>query len=67
MQILLCNLQHHSLVEELINGVRGWEPFQVRRPEQIELFHKSKLHASVPGYEYATAHELIALTSLHFR
>ena len=27
------------------------------------MFHKSKLHASIPGYEYATAIELIAVTS----
>ncbi|CAF1163722.1 unnamed protein product [Rotaria sordida] len=32
-------------------------------PEQIDLFHKTKLHASIPGYEYAAALELIAVTS----
>ena len=31
--------------------------------ERIKLFHKSKLHASIPGYEYATALELIASVS----
>ena len=47
-----------------------WRPWLGSIPsskaEQIELFHKTKLHASVPDYEYATACELIALTSLHF-
>ncbi|CAF3753117.1 unnamed protein product [Rotaria sp. Silwood1] len=44
-----------------------WRPWLGTRSEseqtRIELFHKSKLHASVPGYEYATALELIAITS----
>jgi len=30
---------------------------------QIELFHKTKLHASIPGYEYAAALEMIAVAS----
>ncbi|CAF4619665.1 unnamed protein product, partial [Rotaria socialis] len=33
------------------------------KEERIKFFHKSKLHAAIPGYEYATALELIALTS----
>ncbi|CAF4422869.1 unnamed protein product [Rotaria sp. Silwood2] len=31
--------------------------------DRIRLFHNTKLHASVTGYEYATALELIATTS----
>ncbi|CAF1334672.1 unnamed protein product [Adineta ricciae] len=31
--------------------------------ERIKLFHASKLHASVPGYDYAAALELMAITS----
>ena len=31
--------------------------------ERIKLFHNTKLHASIPGYEQAAAIELIALTS----
>ncbi|CAF1449120.1 unnamed protein product, partial [Rotaria sordida] len=38
----------------------------ISKNEQIELFHKSKLHASVPGYEDATALELIAMTSRYY-
>ncbi|UJR11378.1 hypothetical protein I4U23_015558 [Adineta vaga] len=32
--------------------------------ERIKHYHRTKLHASVPGYDYATALELIALTNL---
>ncbi|CAF1126012.1 unnamed protein product [Didymodactylos carnosus] len=35
--------------------------------DRIDLFHKSKLHASIPGYEYTTALELIATTSHYFK
>jgi uncharacterized protein (TIGR02452 family) len=35
--------------------------------EQIKLYHHSKLNASIPGYDYATALELIALTSHSFK
>ncbi|CAF2547621.1 unnamed protein product [Rotaria sp. Silwood2] len=31
--------------------------------DRIKLFHETKLHASIPGYEQAAAIELIALTS----
>ncbi|CAF0934714.1 unnamed protein product [Adineta ricciae] len=31
--------------------------------ERIKHYHRTKLHASIPGYEYATALELIALIS----
>ncbi|CAF0743165.1 unnamed protein product [Adineta steineri] len=34
--------------------------------QRIKQFHEQKLNASVPGYEYATALELIALTSHMF-
>ncbi|CAF3410048.1 unnamed protein product [Rotaria socialis] len=40
--------------------------FSVNEQDQIDLFHKSKLNASVPGYEYTTALELIATTSHKF-
>ncbi|CAF3831627.1 unnamed protein product [Rotaria sp. Silwood1] len=46
-----------------------WRPWFGTAPNpkvestQIDLFHKTKLHPSVPGYEYATALELIAITS----
>ncbi|CAF1095844.1 unnamed protein product [Rotaria sordida] len=48
-----------------------WRPWLGADPgsndERIKLFHCSKLHASIPGYEYATALELIAITSEHFK
>ncbi|UJR15140.1 hypothetical protein I4U23_002105 [Adineta vaga] len=34
--------------------------------ERANHYHTTKLHASVPGYEYAAALELMAMTSLHF-
>jgi uncharacterized protein (TIGR02452 family) len=44
-----------------------WRPWLDTNPKsegaQIDLFHKTKLHPSIPGYEYATALELIAITS----
>ncbi|CAF1338926.1 unnamed protein product [Adineta steineri] len=46
-----------------------WRPWFGTAPKpkvestQIDLFHKTKLHPSVPGYEYAAALELIAITS----
>ncbi|CAF3595962.1 unnamed protein product, partial [Rotaria socialis] len=44
-----------------------WRPWLGKemavKDERIKFFHKSKLHAAMPGYEYATALELIALTS----
>ncbi|CAF1256458.1 unnamed protein product [Didymodactylos carnosus] len=43
-----------------------WRPWLGDDPgakdKRIELFHKTKLHASIKGYEYATALELIAVT-----
>ncbi|CAF4696989.1 unnamed protein product [Rotaria sp. Silwood1] len=33
------------------------------KDDRIKLFHKTKLHASITGYEFATALELIAITS----
>ncbi|CAF1104234.1 unnamed protein product [Adineta ricciae] len=47
----------------------SWRPWFGTAPNpkvdatQIDLFHKTKMHASVSGYEYATALELIAVTS----
>ncbi|UJR12851.1 hypothetical protein I4U23_017025 [Adineta vaga] len=35
------------------------------RDENIQLFHNSKIHASVPGYDYAAALELMAITSCY--
>ncbi|CAF1175267.1 unnamed protein product [Adineta steineri] len=32
---------------------------------KIKCFHQSKLHCSIPGYEYVAAAELIAMTGLH--
>ncbi|CAF1678899.1 unnamed protein product [Didymodactylos carnosus] len=44
-----------------------WRPWLGNNPsskdDRIKLFHNSKLYASVDGYEYATALELIAMTS----
>ncbi|CAM4822397.1 unnamed protein product, partial [Rotaria magnacalcarata] len=44
-----------------------WRPWLGTNPgssdTRIKLFHSTKLHASIPGYEYATALELIATTS----
>jgi uncharacterized protein (TIGR02452 family) len=45
-----------------------WRPWLGTDPgandERIKLYHTSKLHASVPGYEYAAALEWIAITCL---
>ncbi|CAF1308780.1 unnamed protein product, partial [Rotaria sordida] len=44
-----------------------WRPWLGNDPgspkDRINLFHKTKLHASITGYEYATALELIATVS----
>ena len=44
-----------------------WRPWfgtkSTSEPTKVELFHNTKLHPSIPGYEYATALELIAITS----
>lgn len=40
----------------------GTDPKNV--DERAKHYHRTKLHASVPGYDYATALELMALTSL---
>ena len=37
------------------------------REDRVAMYHGSKLNASIPGYDYAAALELIALTSLHFK
>ena len=34
--------------------------------DRVQLYHRSKLNASVPGYDYAAALELMAMTSFHF-
>ncbi|CAF4245688.1 unnamed protein product [Rotaria sp. Silwood2] len=48
-----------------------WRPWLGIDPDskddRIKLFHKTKLHASVTGYEYATALELIATTSYYLQ
>ncbi|CAF3516153.1 unnamed protein product [Adineta steineri] len=45
----------------------SWRPWLGTDPaskdERIKLFHHSKLHASVPGYDIAAALELMAITS----
>ena len=45
-----------------------WRPWFDKDPgtsnERVKLFHSSKLHASVPGYEYAAALEIIAFAGL---
>ncbi|CAF1122915.1 unnamed protein product [Rotaria sordida] len=45
-----------------------WRPWLGNDPkdvaERIKHYHRTKLHASVPGYDYATALELMALASL---
>jgi hypothetical protein len=44
-----------------------WRPWLGSDPgtpeERVKLYHSSKLHASIPGYEYAIALELMAITS----
>ncbi|CAM4967698.1 unnamed protein product [Rotaria socialis] len=44
-----------------------WRPWLGTDPgsqdARVKLFHSTKLHASIPGYEYATALELIATTN----
>ncbi len=46
-----------------------WRPWLGNDPtdvdERVKHYHRTKLHASVPGYDYATALELMALTGLH--
>ncbi|CAF3383056.1 unnamed protein product [Rotaria socialis] len=37
------------------------------RDENLKLYHGTKLNASVPGYDYATALELMALTSHYYK
>lgn len=45
---------------------RPWVQDPGNDPDQrVECFHQSKLHCSVPGYEYAAAAELIAITGTH--
>ncbi|CAF1558378.1 unnamed protein product, partial [Adineta steineri] len=48
----------------------SWRPWLGSDPgsddERIKLFHHSKFHASVPGYDYAVALELMAMTSSYF-
>jgi hypothetical protein len=45
-----------------------WRPWLGTAPtdlnERIKQYHNSKLHASIPGHEYAIALELMAITSL---
>ena len=45
-----------------------WRPWLGQKPEdlkeRVQLFHTSKLHASIPGYEYVAALELMALAGL---
>ncbi|CAF0771144.1 unnamed protein product [Didymodactylos carnosus] len=43
---------------------RPWlRPDPMTDKDRIELFHKTKLHVAISGYEYATALELIAVTN----
>ena len=37
------------------------------REDRVKRYHRSKLNASISGYDYAAALELIALTSLYFK
>ena len=43
---------------------RPWTKDPGSDSERIKCFHGSKLHCSVPGYEYAAAAELMAVTGL---
>jgi hypothetical protein len=45
--------------------LRPWVTDPGAEAERIKCFHNSKLHCSVPGYEYAAAAELMAITGLH--
>ena len=48
-----------------------WRPWLGADPgdlnERIKQYHNSKLHASIPGFEYAIAMELMAITSLDLK
>lgn len=41
---------------------RSWVKDPGANPARVTCFHQSKLHCSIPGYEYAAAAELIAVT-----
>ncbi|CAF2836536.1 unnamed protein product [Rotaria sp. Silwood2] len=43
---------------------RPWFKDPSAEAERIKCFHQSKLHCSVPGYEYAAAAELMAVSGL---
>ena len=43
-------------------GHRSWITDPTAPADRVKCFHQSKLHASMPGYEYAAALELIAVT-----
>ena len=43
---------------------RSWITDPTAPADRVKCFHQSKLHASMPGYEYAVALELIAVTGV---
>ena len=56
-----------SFVSKRTFGNRPWTTDPGSDDERVKCFHQSKLHCSVPGYEYAAANELIAVIGTHRR
>lgn len=47
-----------------------WRPWLGDDPQddnRLDIYHGTKLHPAVPDYEYATALELMAMTSMHLQ
>jgi hypothetical protein len=65
----------YSMLAATTYGYSGnaykWCPWLGTAPddlqERIQLYHNSKLHASIPGHEYAIALQLMAITSQDFK
>jgi hypothetical protein len=54
-----------SFVSKRTFANRPWTTDLGSDAERVKCFHESKLHCSIPGYEYAAASELIAITGAH--
>ncbi|CAF1338910.1 unnamed protein product [Adineta steineri] len=53
-----------SYQSEKYNQYQPWLAAEMQYSnDRLKMFHETKLHASIPGYEQAAATELIALTS----
>ncbi|CAF1059642.1 unnamed protein product [Adineta ricciae] len=63
------NISMQAATTYLSGNAYRWRPWLGQAPgsqdERVKQYHATKLHAGVPGYDYALSAELIALTSLH--